>query len=183
MRRRLLPRALATALALSVLALSSTSRADEVPRENALSLPLIGLMVHSLGVQYERRLPRSLSLATSMGIRRSGGEDFDVLELGFGVEGRYWLMGAKLNAMRGPYFGARVEWGTTRVAEHDRVIGTTVRFGESVSFGYRWVFWNRMELTPSVGFGARTELDGRGRLAPWTRPELFRLGTTIGVMF
>jgi hypothetical protein len=58
-----------------------------------------------------------------------------------------------------------------------------MRVAESLSMGVRVVIAGRFEITPSYGIGIRTEFDPSGRLAPWTRPELLRLGLTAGVMF
>lgn len=172
--------------ALCGLALTSgLARADGEPRRDfALSLPLVGLLASSVGFQLEQRVAARWSLATSMALRKSGGDDYDVRETGFGVEGRRWLARARgLRALRGPFVAARLEHGVTSASLHGRPIGSTVRVGASGAFGWRWIIAERVEIAPSVGVGVRVELDGRDRVAPWARAEIFRFSTTVGVVF
>lgn len=170
--------------AVLVVTTSAVARADTPERrDDVLSVPLVGLTVHSLGLEYEHRVAPRWSVMTAMAYRTSGGEDYDVWEAGFGTAGRFWLMGAGRPALRGPFLGARLDYGLTHASLHGRSIGSTLRHGESVSFGWRFLPWKSVEITPSVGLGVRTEWDARGRLAPWTRAELFRFGTTAGWVF
>ena len=157
----------------ALLALAAPARAE--PPRNALSVPLVALFEHALALEYERHLAPQGSLATSMAFRKSGGRDFDVVSAGFGLEARYWLR-ARDAFVRGPHLGVRFELGVLQVADSRHVLGETVRFGESVAIGWRFAPWDLVAITPSVGMGLRTEIDPRGRLPPWTRPEYLRLG-------
>jgi hypothetical protein len=40
----------------------------------------------------------------------------------------------------------------------------------------------RVEVTPSLGLGVKTEIDASGRLPAWTRGEA-RLGLTVGWLY
>ena len=152
---------------------------------NALSVQLVALLQGGVTMQYERFvLPeRRVSFATSMGMRLSGGNDYDVIESGYGCEGRFWFLPGK--GMTGPFMSLRFDTGLTRVADagDGRVLGTSMRFAESFNTGVRFLFFDHLEVTASVGLGIRTDVDPRGRLSPWTRAELLRFGVTFGALF
>ena len=157
---------------------------------NAASLLLPSLTNGGVAVQYERFVaPPRLSIATSMGVRYSGGKDYDVIESGFGGECRVWFDGRAPfthftgRAMVGPYLGFRVDFGLTHETYGGHVAGNAMRVAESVSLGYRFAVASRIEITPSLGAGLRTEIDPRGRLPAWTRGEILRMGVTAGVLF
>jgi hypothetical protein len=180
-------------LTLCTLAIAGPASAGEPPRpvpENTLSLSLFALSSGGLAAQYERFvLPPRLSFATSLAVRRSGGRDFDVLDTAFGAEGRFWLSGRAPfgafagPAMVGPYLSVRVDYGIVSVSDDRHVLGATHTVAEAFTFGYRFSIAGVVHVTPSVGVGVRTELDPTGRLAPWTRAELVRLGLSAGVMW
>lgn len=162
--------------------------ADDVPR-NAFELQMLSLENHGLTFQYERYVPRHFSVLTAMGLRLSGGHDYDVVEMGYGVEGRVWLAGKgpfvtfSDRTMIGPYLGLRFDTGLTHVSADGHSLGGNIRLAESGNLGVRVVFFHMLEVTPSLGFGLHTDFDPRGRLSPWTRPELFKLGLTLGALF
>lgn len=161
------------------------------PPDNALSLQMVSLLNRGATIQYERFFaPPRLSLATSLGGRISGGNDYDVVETAYGIEARLWLAGKVVfvkytrPAMVGPYLGFRFDVGLTRVTADDgHVIGGNMRFAESVNLGVRFVFFEHLEVTPSFGFGLHTDVDPRGRLPAWTRGDIFRFGLTVGAVF
>jgi hypothetical protein len=162
------------------------------PPDNALSLQMVSLLNRGATIQYERFFaPPRLSLATSIGGRVSGGNDYDVVETGYGIEAKLWLAGKVAfvrytrPAMVGPYLGFRFDMGLSRVAAADdgRVVGTNMRFAESINIGVRFVFFERLELSPSFGFGLHTDVDPRGRLPAWSRGDILRLGLTVGAVF
>ncbi len=163
---------------------------EPAPPKNVVSLQLMSLLNSGVAVQYERFLaPPRVSIVTGLGLRGSGGPDIDVFESSFSTEGRVWLVGKApfsrfaQPAMVGPYVGVRLDLGLTKVSQDGQVLGTSYRISESLMLGVRFAFAHRFEVTPSMGFGLRTDIDPRGELAPWTRVELFRLGVTAGVMF
>ena len=169
---------------------AQTSAQRASPRRNAVSIELPSLLGGGVALRYERFvLPPIFSVVVGGAARASGGPDYDVLETGAGFEGRFWLIGRapfsaqQGRAMVGPYLGVGLDAGLTRVWAGGHGLGTMVRVGGSGSLGVRITFANRLEVTPSLGIGWRTELDAHGRLAPWFRPELARLGCTGGVLF
>jgi hypothetical protein len=188
-----------SSIALSLLA-PAIANADEPdvvqappPRQNpknAVSVPLVGILNGAWAIQYERFFaPPRISFATSIGFRTSGGHDFDTFEGTFGAEGRFWLIGKEVfskfdgPAMVGPYIGIRTDVGMTKVSQNGHVLGTSMAISEALLIGVRLAFLRTIEITPNVGFGLRHEFDPSGRLAPWTRPELVRLGLNAGVLF
>jgi hypothetical protein len=185
-------RLLAHALVLVALVAPAIARAEQpaLPPRNALSLEIPSLFNAGLAIQYERFvLPPIFSVVTGAGMRRSGGDEYDVLDVGFGAEGRFWLLGRApfsrwdRRAMVGPYLALGLDFGIVREWHQGHVLGTTMRVGQHGSVGARFAILRRFEITPSLGAGLRTEIDARGRLAPWSRPELIRLGLTAGVLF
>ena len=151
---------------------------------------MLSLLSSGVTLQYERFiLPPRLSLAGSVGYRRSGGSQFEVVEGSLGTEGRLWILGKDgvsrfdERGMVGPFVGFRFDFGMASVSEGARTVGKSVRFAESIHLGARVAFAGRVELTPSVGIGLRHEIDPDGRLSAWTRLEVIRFGMTVGVMF
>ena len=91
--------------------------ADEAPR-NVFELQMMSLENHGLTFQYERLVaPPRISVLTALGFRLSGGHDYDVVEMDYGVEGRLWLVGKAPfvtfsdRTMIGPYLGLRFDTG------------------------------------------------------------------------
>lgn len=167
-----------------------TPRRRGNPR-NALTVPLVALFNSGFALEYERFFaPPHFSLVTAAGLRSSGGRTLDVLEASFGLEGRLWIWGKGPfsrydgRAMVGPYLGLRFDYGASRVwTESGRGLGSAVRFGEALTFGVRLTVARHVHVTPSVGFGVRTEIDPSGRLAPLTSFEALRMGLAVGALF
>ncbi len=159
------------------------------PPRNALSLQLLSLVNSGVNMQYERLMAPRFSFGPSIGFRKSGGVDIDVLESSFGIESRYWLIGRESfsrfagRAIVGPYLSARVDFGITRDTQSGHVLGTQMSVAEGMAIGMRFVFARRIELTPSAGLGLRTDFDPRGRLAPLWRGELGRFALYTGILF
>ena len=171
---------IAFAAALAALLLSPSARADEGPA-NAVSLQLPAVGTSSIAAQFERDLARhQLSLAAGLGIRTAAMGDYGSFTLGAGIELRRWFR----IPMRGFFAAARLDAGRT-VVDHeteDRRIGSLWTLSSSASIGYRWIFFDRVELTPSLGLAAIAEggLDGR---SPWTTRIAPLLGLTAGWVF
>lgn len=172
-------------------ALSEAARAaDEPGPRNALSLHPLSLLAHGAAVQYERYVwPRRFSLVLGGGFRSSSRGDYSSWVTTVGVEPRWWMAGAwrprqlGKDAMVGPYLGLRVDaaWMTMTNTTRDAWVGGNVGLSTVGSFGWRFTI-NQLELTPSLGLGARSDFDVTGRLAPWTRAVL-RFDWTVGWMF
>ena len=165
---------------------------DRPAPRHAVSLPLLSLAGGGgIGVQLEQQLrdPR-FSVAVAFGARRNAGGDYSSLATSVSVEARYWLKGRALwcdlpaRSMVGWFLGARADVARTRTRDtiEDRGIGASLSFAETLTVGYRFAVKRRLEISPSAGLGAITEVDTTGRLPAWTRGEA-RMGVTVGWMF
>jgi hypothetical protein len=107
--------------------------------------------------------------------------DYDSLTLGVGVEARRWL--GEDPRMRGWYLGLRLDGSrTTLDAAGDRRVGSTISMGLGATVGYRFVLFDRVELTPAIGVALVEEIDPSGRTSPATRGAGL-VGLTAGWMF
>ena len=171
---------------------AATVTALREPPRNALSLPLLSLSgLAGVGLQYEHQLEaRRFSVAVALAARGNAGGDYRSLATSASIELRYWLKGRAVwchlprRAMVGWFAGARLD--ASRTTTHDRVedrdLSASQAFAETLTFGYRFAIRGRVELTPSLGFGLRSEIDTSGRLPSWTR-STFTLGFTAGWLF
>lgn len=173
--------AMAAILAAGVLP-TGPAHADEAELPaNALSLQLPALGLSSVAAQIEHDLGRrQLSLAAGLGVRTAAMGDYRSFTLGAGLELRRWFRAP----MRGWFAAARLDAGRT-VVEHsteDRTIGSLWTLSSSLAIGYRWIFFRRVELTPSAGYALIGEggLDGR---SPWTARGAPAVGLTAGWVF
>ncbi len=159
----------------------------------AASLHLPALAVAGLSGQYEHyTFPKQrLSISGMLAFRANANNgDYSSYSYGMGVELRRWFYERAVwsslvgRTMAGPYVGARLNIMHTRVKDElaDRTIGGALTFAESLAFGYRFLIHQRIELTPSVEFSARTETDTSGRLGAWTRFSV-GFGLSIGYLF
>src|SRR4051812_47572140 len=111
------------AIALGLIALPRSARADEVPLSpygprNSATMNFFSVFGPGLALEYERYLPPRFSVMTGLGFRATGGASYSTLTLSTSLELRYWLSGRSLwsklgdRAMVGPYFGLRedVSW-------------------------------------------------------------------------
>jgi hypothetical protein len=151
--------------------------------DNAVSLQMTSLGTTRVAAQIERDLDaRKLSLALGAGVRTAAMGDYSSYTLGAGVELRRWLW--RDATMRGWYAAVRLDAGRTVIEQdvEDRRVGTMWTVASSLALGYRFVFWDRVELTPSLGLTAVAEggMDGR---SPWTARGAGLVGLTAGAMF
>lgn len=177
-----------TTIVLCVLAATGgAARADDADGDgvydNAVSLQVTSLGTTRAAAQVERDLDaRKLSLAVGAGVRTAAMGDYGSFTLGAGLELRRWF--GRRATMRGWYGAVRLDGGRTVVEEEteDRRVGTMWTVSSSLALGYRFVFWDRVELTPSLGLSAVAEggMDGR---SPWTARGAGLLGLTAGAMF
>ncbi|MBL4636481.1 MAG: hypothetical protein JKY56_21665 [Kofleriaceae bacterium] len=159
----------------------------------AVSVHLFSLAVAGLSGQYEHyTIPRyRLSLSGVLAFRANAKNgDYSSYSYGAGVELRHWFRERAVwsslvgRTMAGPYVGARLDFMHTRVKAEleDRTIGGALTFAESLALGYRFLIVQRIEVTPSVEFSARTETDTSGRLGAWTRFSV-GFGLSLGYLF
>ena len=163
-----------------ILAVAGAARGEEPT--TAVSLHLPALYGRAFGAQAERWLGwQRLSLAAGLGVRSAAMADYDSLTLGAGVEARRWL--GDDPRMRGWYLGLRFDASrTTLDAAGDRRVGTALSLALGASVGYRFLFFDHVELTPAIGLAAVEEIDPSGRMGPATRWTGL-VGLTAGWMF
>jgi hypothetical protein len=179
------------AFALTLGAGASARAADDAGPRNAISVHPFSLTSHGLAVQYERYLkPRHLSLVLGVGARSSSRADYSSLVTSVGIEPRFWLArdptrSKRLgkNAMVGPYLSLRFDTSYLMMTDttRDQWVGGSLGLSFVGSFGFRFAL-GRLEITPSIGVGSRTDFDAAGRLAPWTR-AVYRFDWTVGWLF
>lgn len=176
-----IPTTTALAAVLAACLFPAPARADDQVPANAISLQLPAVGTSSVAAQLERDLDRhQLSLAAGLGIRTAAMGDYGSFTLGGGLELRRWFR----LPMRGWFAAARLDAGRTIVEQEveDRRVGSLWTLSSSASIGYRWILFDRVELTPSIGLAAIAEggMDGR---SPWTTRVAPLLGLTAGWLF
>jgi hypothetical protein len=172
---------------LALMAAAAPAHADDGNgdgvQDTALSLQLTSVGPSSVSVQIEHDLDaHKLSLAAGLGVRRAAMGDYGSVTVGGGVELRRWF--GRRATMRGWFGAVRLDAGRTVLEQEteDRRIGSLWTVASSIALGYRFVFWDRVELTPSLGASTIAEggMDGR---SPWTARTAGLLGLTAGWMF
>lgn len=164
--------------------------AEAPPPRHAVSLHLLSLGTRGLALEGERQLRRRFSAVAGLALRSPARGDYESLSITGSGEARWWITGRApwtglaAGAMVGPYLGVRVDASRTATTEAatGRGIGSTLTLAESLTAGYRFAFWGRLEITPKASLGVRHEIDLGGRLAPWTRGAL-GFAMTAGVLF
>jgi hypothetical protein len=159
----------------------------DVGARNAISTQPLSLLARGAAVMYERFVaPPTVSVVGLAGVRGAATGDYASTTFDAGVEARAWMLGRRIShcergAMVGPYLGLRMDVGYTSLRDTitSRAAGTSVDFDPTFFIGYRFVLWRVVELTPSLGAGARIDDDG---LALQARPTL-TFGLSIGWMF
>lgn len=172
-------------------AAADTEVRRESPR-HVVSVPLLSLAgAAGIGVQLEQKLaaPR-WSIAVALAARGNAGGDYSSLATTISVEARYWLRGHAVwcdlpaRSAVGWFAGARLDMTRVRTRDtiDDRSLGSSLGFAEALTLGYRFAVKRRVEITPSIGLGVKSEVDTSGRLPSWTRGD-GRIGLTLGWLF
>lgn len=163
-----------------VVATTTIARADY---DHAVSVQLATLDKRSAALQYEHDLgTRKLSLAGIVGVRSSAMGDYGSLATGVGIELRRWLR--RPTAMTGWYVAVRTDVARTTVDDDlmDRRVGSLVTWSAGVNLGRRWVVFDALELSPSLGTSIVVEGGMDGRSPATTRGALV-VGMTAGYIF
>ena len=170
---------------------SSTTIEDPIDYNAiTISVPAIDGL-RGIGASYERWFPdHEISIAALGQFRQTATGDYGGYSLGAGGEVRWywradaWLSTLPKGSMVGWFLGARLELalGATRDRVEDRWIGESLDVGTSGLIGYRIAPWQHVEITPSVGLGARRQIDLSGRLPSYNRGTAFA-GLEIGWLF
>jgi len=132
---------------------------------------------------YEHWLPeRRLALGVSASFRETAAGDYTALRPGAGVGARHFWRAA--GSPQGWFYGAGVHVTTTFTRDDidDEWLGTALSAGIATEFGYRWIAWRELAITPSVGLEAHTDFDASGRLAPRMIAG-FTVGLEVGWRF
>jgi len=160
---------------------------------HALSLSLPALSTRSLAAAYEHARffgDERFSLLGLAGLRRGATGDYSSTTVSAAVELRYWLTGRApwspyaTRAMVGAFAGLRLGLASTTTYDEidDERIGNTLTLSEVLQLGYRFIAWQRMEITPSIGLQLRHEIELASRLPPWTRGAM-TVGLSVGWVF
>lgn len=189
----LLVSAVLTGVATGTAAAGPSVSVERPAPATAVSLHLLSIGTRGLAIEGERHdvgLGPRLSVAAGLAMRAPALGDYSSRQITGSGELRWWLTGDApwadfaSRAMIGAYLGARIDLGHTSTTDavDGSHLGSTVTVAESLTAGYRFAFWHRVELTPSLTLGMRHEIDRSGRLAPWTRASL-GFGLTAGALF
>jgi hypothetical protein len=167
----------------AILWLLSSTLAAADSYDHAVSVQLATLDKRSGTLQYERDLgTRKLSLAGAVGVRTSALGDYRSLATGVGVELRRWIR--RPTTMTGWYTAVRTDLARTTVEDvaMDRDVGALVTWSAGIGIGRRWVVFDALELTPSLGLAVVVEggMDGR---SPTTARGALSFGFTAGYIF
>lgn len=189
--------ALRALLCASSLVFAAGSASGEAAPERDDAAPTRALSVHvpaltSVGLvgQYETLAWHpSLTWAVSAGIRASGAGDYRSWTASVGGELRYYFTGTAWRSrwresLIGPFAGIRLDIARTAIRDRreDRALPGQLTVAEYAQVGYRLALWGRVEVTPSIGLGARTDIDESGFLPAATR-LVFTTGLTAGWMW
>jgi hypothetical protein len=169
---------------------SRSASADQAGPRNTVSLHPLSFAAHGVALQYERYVaPRRFSLVLGAGLRSSSRQDYESWVTTVGIEPRWWLAQGDRrsrlgrDAMVGPYLSLRSDVSFLSMSDttREKWVGGNIGLSVVGAFGWRFTI-GRVELTPSLGLGWRSDFDVTERLAPWSRP-LLRFDWTAGWMF
>jgi Protein of unknown function (DUF3575) len=150
----------------------------------AVSVQLATLDATGMAIQAEQvsKTRKKVSVVIAVGARSAAQGEFASRTLGAGVEVRRWLR--RPNPMTGWYVGARTDLARTSIQDQmeDREIGTLTTWTAGVSTGYRWVFFHKVELTPSLGMAMVVE-GGMAGKSPTTVRGAAIAGLTAGWIY
>lgn len=162
-------------------AVASERRAAQVWATQPLALLGAGL-----GLWYEREVRAGawpLSAAAMVGVRGGSGGDYRSRTGTVGAALRWWPLSSAARPMRRLGVSLHASAGLTSVTDElmDDSIGSSWTLTQRLEVSYRFVAWGHLAITPSLGFGAREDLDRTGRLAATARPVV-SLGFELGWM-
>lgn len=175
-----------SALNLTLAMLAATTPSADVSSPAAVPAWVISLNAPSLfargaELQAERYFADSRwSAAASLGVRSPAAVDYESFQVGMGAELRAWLWrgGPKVTSTRGRIGGlfasVRLDASRTEMwrAETPSVRSIGFQLQPSLRAGYRFIFFERFELTPSVGPGVSVLRISETKSAPLVRPTL-----------
>lgn len=164
---------------------ASTASASGEPSSLHLATAPFSWLGRGLTLSYERRpLPHRyprLSATAMLGFRAGAGGDFTSRTGTLGATVTWWPLSSAARPMRRLAVSLHTSASLTSVTDEvmDERIGSSWTLTQRLDVGYRFVLFRRLTLTPSLGLGAREDLDRTGRLAATARP-IFGLGFELG---
>lgn len=159
--------------------------AAAAPYTMHLATAPLAFIGRGLTFSYERRpLPQRyphLSAAALVGFRAGAGGDFTSRTGTLGASLTWWPLSSAARPMRRLAVSLHTSAGLTSVTDEimNERIGSSWTLTQRLDVGYRFVLFRHLTLTPSLGLGAREDLDRTGRLAATARP-IFGLGFELG---
>lgn len=155
--------------------------ASPPPRTSHLATDPFSFVGRGLTISYERLLLPELSASALLGYRAGAGGDFTSRTGTLGAAATWWPLSSAARPMRRLAVSLHLSAGLTSVTDDvmDESIGGSWTLTQRLDVGYRFVLFRRVTLTPSIGVGAREDLDRTGRLAATARP-IFGLGFELG---
>ena len=139
-------------------------------------------------VGIERGVAPRTGVVLAASVRQTAASDFDAVRFGVAAEYRkYWRGRARWSRIDGLdrtgwFYGARVDFATSRLSMDERHIGSTLIAGARAELGYRLTPWRGLMITGLTGLGGAIERDAAGRL-PTQRKTVLGFGLDIGWMF
>jgi hypothetical protein len=169
---------------------SIANACKHVGPRNVISTQPLALAARGFALSYERFVgPPRFSVVGTAGFRGAALGDYSSSTVNGGIEGRVWVrrdagFGCSAPAMSGPYFGLHLNTGVTTLTDRttDSSVGSSLTFTSTIDFGWRWIAFRILEITPSLGWGYHTDVDPRGHLATTVRPALV-VGLSVGWIF
>lgn len=164
---------------------TASHAAAPAPTTVHLATAPLAFIGRGLTFSYERRpLPlryRRLSATALVGFRAGAGGDFTSRTGTLGAAVTWWPLSSAARPMRRLAVSLHTSASLTSVTDEvmDERIGSSWTLTQRLDVGYRFVLFRHLTLTPSLGLGAREDLDRTGRLAATARP-IFGLGFELG---
>jgi hypothetical protein len=172
-------RGAALVLGLGMAAGAQPARAEPTPSEVVATQPL-ALVARGVSLSYERRVTERLSAVALGGLRAAALEDYSSWTATVGGELRAWLRAA--TPMRGPFVALHASAGHTRLSDDVMGdVGGSTALSQRIDVGWRFTIRGRLAIAPTLGLGAREDLDAAGRLATTVRGHM-AIGLEVGWM-
>jgi hypothetical protein len=178
---------LALLLGASRLALADVAAAVE-PAQDAISIEVPALLSGGIELDGERFFAHHRwSLTLAVGGQWAGGGDYSSQTYATGVEGRLWLNRLRLWFMPhlgGPYAGLRADLAINQLLNRQSNASiTSPAVAGSLTVGYRLVFFDRIEATPSAGVSLTSDVGTVPSVVFGVPLFAWHFGGTLGYLF
>jgi hypothetical protein len=158
------------------------------PAQDAISLEVPALLSAGIELDGERFFAHHRwSLTFAVGGQWASGGDYSAQTYATGIEGRLWLNRLRLWFMPhlgGPYAGLRADVALSELLDHRISAATTgLAVAGSLTVGYRLVFFDRVEATPSVGVSLTSDVGTVPSVVFGVPLFAWHFGGTLGYLF